>query len=75
MNAVPAILFAIVGLAFAASAGAQDGPIRILVGFPPGGESDLVARLVADRMRLSLSGRPSSSRTNRARAACWRQRH
>jgi tripartite-type tricarboxylate transporter receptor subunit TctC len=54
MNALPAILFTIVGLAFAASAGAQDRPIRILVGFPPGGESDLIARLVAERMRLSL---------------------
>jgi tripartite-type tricarboxylate transporter receptor subunit TctC len=54
MGALRAILFAIVGFAFAASAGADDGPIRILVGFPPGGESDLIARLVADRMRLAL---------------------
>jgi tripartite-type tricarboxylate transporter receptor subunit TctC len=49
------MLFAILGLALAAYAGAQDGPIRILVGFPPGGESDVIARLVADRMRASIS--------------------
>ncbi|MGZ8197901.1 MAG: Bug family tripartite tricarboxylate transporter substrate binding protein [Burkholderiales bacterium] len=55
MSTLPRILFAILGLALAAYASAQDGPIRILVGFPPGGESDVIARLVADRMRASLS--------------------
>lgn len=35
-------------------ASAQDSPIRIVVGFPPGGGSDLVARLVAERMKVSL---------------------
>jgi len=54
MNALPRILFAVVGFAFAASACAQDGPVRILVGFPPGGESDIIARLIIDRMRTSL---------------------
>jgi tripartite-type tricarboxylate transporter receptor subunit TctC len=48
------MLFAVVGLAFAASASAQDGPVRMLVGFPPGGESDVIARLIVDRMRTSL---------------------
>ncbi|OGA07650.1 MAG: hypothetical protein A3D95_02695 [Betaproteobacteria bacterium RIFCSPHIGHO2_12_FULL_69_13] len=43
-----------VGLAIAASVAAQDGPIRILVGFPPGGGSDLIARLVAERLKVSL---------------------
>ncbi|MGZ8203410.1 MAG: Bug family tripartite tricarboxylate transporter substrate binding protein [Burkholderiales bacterium] len=55
MSTLPRIIFAILGLALAAYASAQDGPIRILVGFPPGGESDVIARLVADRMRASLS--------------------
>ena len=39
----------------AARALAQDKPpIRILVGFPPGGSADIVARLLADKMRASL---------------------
>ena len=34
---------------------AQDKPpIKILVGFPPGGSADIVARLLADKLRASL---------------------
>ena len=54
MNALPRILSAVVGLALAACASAQNGPVRILVGFSPGGESDIIARLAVDRMRISL---------------------
>jgi tripartite-type tricarboxylate transporter receptor subunit TctC len=45
---------AAVALAAAASAAAQDAPLRILVGFPPGGGSDLIARLAAEHLRASL---------------------
>jgi len=36
---------------------ADDRPLRIVVGFPPGSGIDTIARLIADRMRGSL-GRP-----------------
>jgi tripartite-type tricarboxylate transporter receptor subunit TctC len=34
---------------------AQERTTRILVGFPPGGSADVAARLLADKMRVSLS--------------------
>src|SRR5258705_5059579 len=41
--------------AFAQSQDAR--PIRVLVGFPPGGSTDIVARIMSDKMR-ELLGRP-----------------
>lgn len=34
---------------------AQDNPLRIILGFPPGAGSDTLTRLLADRMRVSLN--------------------
>jgi tripartite-type tricarboxylate transporter receptor subunit TctC len=36
------------------AAKAQDKTMRILVGFPPGGSADVIARLLADKLRVSL---------------------
>src|SRR5437868_13586384 len=42
----------------ATSTQAQDTrPIRMLVGFPPGGSTDIVARIMSDKLREAL-GRP-----------------
>jgi tripartite-type tricarboxylate transporter receptor subunit TctC len=49
------VLAALLALAYAACPGAQQGPLRILVGFPPGGESDIVARLLVEPMANSLA--------------------
>lgn len=34
---------------------AQDRSIKILVGFPPGGSADVIARLLAEKMRVTLN--------------------
>lgn len=53
--------FAVQAAAFAAAAAiaprsfAQERTLRILVGFPPGGSADVVARLLADKMRVTLN--------------------
>ena len=49
--AASAILLA---LPFAAPAQTLDGPLRIVVGYAPGGSSDRVARIVADRLQARL---------------------
>ena len=47
-------MLAALAVAIAAAARAQDGPVRVLVGFAPSGTSDVIARLIVDRMRTSL---------------------
>jgi tripartite-type tricarboxylate transporter receptor subunit TctC len=50
---LPALLLALGALA--GPARAADGPVlRILVGFPPGGATDVVARVLADKLQASL---------------------
>ena len=41
-------------LAFAQNLAAQSGPVRLVVGFPPGGSADTTARLLADKMKDTL---------------------
>jgi tripartite-type tricarboxylate transporter receptor subunit TctC len=42
------------GVAQAQSAAGIEGPVRIVVGYPPGGSSDRVARIVAERLAQRL---------------------
>ncbi len=44
-------------LAIAGAARADEPPLRLVLGFPPGASSDTLTRLIADKMRTSL-GRP-----------------
>lgn len=44
-------------LAMAGAARAEETPLRLVLGYPPGASSDTLTRLVADKMRATL-GRP-----------------
>jgi tripartite-type tricarboxylate transporter receptor subunit TctC len=44
----------ILALVISQSAAAQEGTIRIVLGFPAGASSDLLTRLLADQMRVTL---------------------
>jgi tripartite-type tricarboxylate transporter receptor subunit TctC len=48
-------LVALVCLAVPLFAAAQEGTIKIMLGYPAGASSDTLTRLVADKMRVSLS--------------------
>ena len=56
MHAIRALALAVL-FALAPAAGAQKGPVKIVVGFPAGATSDLITRLVAEDLRGEL-GRP-----------------
>ena len=46
---------ALAAASLAAPALAQERTIKIMVGFPPGGSADVIARLLAEKMRASLN--------------------
>lgn len=50
-----AALAAANGFAAAPAAAQEPAPLKILVGFPPGGSADVIARLVADALREDFS--------------------
>jgi hypothetical protein len=72
-----ALLSVIAIVPMAAPAIAQDTypnrPVKIIAPQAPGGGVDLVARIIADKLRLAL-GQPSWSRTRPERAARSRRR-
>jgi tripartite-type tricarboxylate transporter receptor subunit TctC len=48
------LLVTAMGLVLGTQALAQTGPVRLVVGFPPGGSADTTARLLADKMKDTL---------------------
>jgi tripartite-type tricarboxylate transporter receptor subunit TctC len=53
-RALAALAILAMSVLAAPAALAQDRTTRILVGFPPGGSADVIARVLADKLRVSL---------------------
>jgi tripartite-type tricarboxylate transporter receptor subunit TctC len=51
---LPALLLSLAALGGSAHAADSPGVLRILVGFPPGGATDVVARVLADKLQVLL---------------------
>ena len=47
-------VLAVVALLLASVVGAQNTPLKIMVGFPPGGGTDAIARILADKLKDPL---------------------
>ena len=55
LQAIGSVAFALITSAtFAQSGGYPDKPIRLVVPYPPGGGTDVIARIVQDRLRAAL---------------------
>ncbi len=54
MNVFNRALSTLCGLLLASVAAAQTAPVRIVVGFPPGGSADVSARLIAEKLQAAL---------------------
>ncbi len=54
-KAIAASLAALVALAAPAAAQDIKGPVKLMVGYPPGGSADILARLLADRLKEPLN--------------------
>ena len=54
LRSVSQALLATLALSLAPMAWAQSGPVKVLVGFPPGGGTDAIARILADKLKDQL---------------------
>lgn len=55
LKAIAGGLAALLALAVPAAAQDSKGPVKLMVGYPPGGSADILARLLADRLKDPLN--------------------
>jgi tripartite-type tricarboxylate transporter receptor subunit TctC len=54
LRSVSQALLAVLALCLTSLLWAQSGPVKVLVGFPPGGGTDAIARILADKLKDQL---------------------